>query len=358
MGHWCPYCNTHVSENICRQYFENIFGKRFPKSRPKWLIGTRGRLQELDGFCQELNLAFEYNGKQHYDDSFGYLDVTLQKRQADDENKRRLCLENKITLIEIPYTIKRPMIGEYIVEQCKTKEITVPEIDLSTIDYRNFVYQNSEVLDKCKKRAIEKGGRCLSETYIDYYSKLKFECKLKHTWETIAYNILRINCWCPHCKYLKAGATQRLDIEQMRKVAEKMGGECLSSEYKNTITKLVWRCKKEHTWPAVPSSVLHGSWCPTCYINARSIKARKHTIDEMHRLAESKGGDCLSKEFTSIHKKLKWICKENHIWFAIPWSLMRGAWCPVCGHKQTWITRKASVPRIEDSTVEKCGKNS
>lgn len=37
-GQWCPLCSVARGERICRIFFENIFNKNFPKSRPKWLI--------------------------------------------------------------------------------------------------------------------------------------------------------------------------------------------------------------------------------------------------------------------------------------------------------------------------------
>lgn len=54
-------------EEISRGYFEYIFeGKKFIKSRPKWLKSPKNHSIELDGYCSELKLAFEYNGVQHY----------------------------------------------------------------------------------------------------------------------------------------------------------------------------------------------------------------------------------------------------------------------------------------------------
>jgi len=62
----CPECFSSIGENICRQYFEALFGKPFPKTRPAWLVNSKRNRQELDGYCEELKLAFEYNGQQHY----------------------------------------------------------------------------------------------------------------------------------------------------------------------------------------------------------------------------------------------------------------------------------------------------
>jgi hypothetical protein len=74
---------------------------------------------ELDGFCKELNLAFEYNGIQHYK-FVKFFHRTLEKlkiRQLDDIRKIELCKKNNINLIIIPYNIKN--IKTFILEKCE-----------------------------------------------------------------------------------------------------------------------------------------------------------------------------------------------------------------------------------------------
>ena len=60
--------------------------------------------QRFDFFIENLNLAIEYNGQQHYKaiDFFGG-EKTFKRRQELDEQKRQYCKNNSIKLIEIPY---------------------------------------------------------------------------------------------------------------------------------------------------------------------------------------------------------------------------------------------------------------
>lgn len=63
--------------------------------------------KELDGFNDELKLAFEYDGEQHYKyvphfHRNGIKD--FENQQERDKNKVKLCKENNINLIKIPYT--------------------------------------------------------------------------------------------------------------------------------------------------------------------------------------------------------------------------------------------------------------
>jgi hypothetical protein len=56
---------------------------------------------ELDIFLPKEQLAFEYQGEHHFHDIY-HLGSSWQQRQKDEE-KRKVCRENEITLIEVPY---------------------------------------------------------------------------------------------------------------------------------------------------------------------------------------------------------------------------------------------------------------
>ena len=60
-GSGCPYCRVSLSEEKCRFIFEQLTGFPFKRTRK-----ALSKCLELDGYSQSLNLAFEYNGEQHY----------------------------------------------------------------------------------------------------------------------------------------------------------------------------------------------------------------------------------------------------------------------------------------------------
>ncbi|NOZ48109.1 MAG: hypothetical protein GXO79_15230 [Chlorobi bacterium] len=58
---------------------------------------------------------------------------------------------------------------------------------------------------------------------------------------------------------------------------------------------------------------------------------KKLTIEEMVELANKKGGKCLSQKYINSKSKLLWECKIGHRWFTSAFSIkVRNSWCPVC----------------------------
>jgi len=108
----------------CRRVLQKIFNKSFNKSRPNFLNNpvTGGNFNlELDCFDFELGIAVEYNGIQHYKyNKFFHKNYEhfLNQKYRDDM-KRRICKDNNIILIEVPYTVKLEEIEDFIKKELK-----------------------------------------------------------------------------------------------------------------------------------------------------------------------------------------------------------------------------------------------
>lgn len=117
---WCPNCSKSNMENGCRKAFEKIFNAKFPTVRPEWLINPKTEHKmHLDGYNEDLKIAFEYNGKQHYlyytyfhKDFKEFLD-----QQDRDRIKKQLCEDQGIILIIVPYTVKIDKMQDYIIKE-------------------------------------------------------------------------------------------------------------------------------------------------------------------------------------------------------------------------------------------------
>lgn len=105
---WCPRCKWRAQEQ-CRITLEEWFGEPFPTVRPDFLrCAEHPRGLELDGYCEALGLAFEYQGEQHYrvtDAAFLPDDTeeALTRRKSMDEKKRKLCARAGVDLLVVPY---------------------------------------------------------------------------------------------------------------------------------------------------------------------------------------------------------------------------------------------------------------
>lgn len=101
-GRHCIFCKNGKSEELCRTIFQELTGKKFINSRPKWLNGL-----ELDGYNKELKMAWEYNGKQHYlyvPEYFHRNNIEeFHSQQERDKRKIMLCEKNEVNLLVIPY---------------------------------------------------------------------------------------------------------------------------------------------------------------------------------------------------------------------------------------------------------------
>ena len=143
---------------------------------------------------------------------------------------------------------------------------------------------------------------------------------------------------------------QILTIEKMQNIAASRGGKCLSKEYSNNRSKLLWQCSKNHVWEASPDSIKSGSWCPAC------AGRPKLTIDGMETIAGSHGGECLSKEYVNAHVHLKWRCKEGHEWEATYNNIGKGKWCPRCATEEVAAKQRLTIEEMQAIAESRGGK--
>lgn len=108
----------------CRRVLQKIFNKPFRKSRPDFLRNpvTGGNFNlELDCYEESLKLGVEYNGVQHYKHVpyFHKNKEAFRNQCYRDELKRRMCRDNRINLIEVPYTVEIKNIEKFLLKKLK-----------------------------------------------------------------------------------------------------------------------------------------------------------------------------------------------------------------------------------------------
>jgi len=213
----------------------------------------------------------------------------------------------------------------------------------------NLCTKNNRWLENVREIAEKKGGCCLSDQYIKNRAELKFKCSKSHKF-LLTYASLTRGAWCSLCrkKELKDKELNRFKI-----LAEKKGGLCLSTNYENKFSTLKFQCKKGHTWSVGATGISSGRWCAEC---SREDTCSKE-LQKLNTMAEKKGGKCLSTTFSRTDVKLKWQCKEGHIFNAMPKSIRKGTWCRKCSGKIiAEKVRKYTIDQLQKLAAKKGGR--
>lgn len=199
-GSGCPYCYGGINEEKCRFILEQSFLKNFPTTRK-----ALGNHYQLDGYCPELSIAFEYQGEQHYEQAWYHTKKSFQKLKDIDTQKKRLCERQNITLLEIPYwkANSDENLLHFIETECERLNlsfVTPP----TQIDISKFKGRPSR-LKKIREIIERDGGILLSGRYVKCKEKtLEVQCKYGHIQTTSPQNILRSQGdnsrgWCFQC---------------------------------------------------------------------------------------------------------------------------------------------------------------
>lgn len=112
------------------------------------------------------------------------------------------------------------------------------------------------------------------------------------------------------------------------KIAQEWGGKCLSNEYVNNKTVMLWQCKNKHDWYANLDNIKNkNKWCAEC----NGVK--KLSINIAKQVAVSNNGLCLSNVYNRNSDKLMWQCNNKHIWMATLADVKNGdKWCASCAN--------------------------
>lgn len=344
MGSWCPECSSGRGERQVRVAFEHIFKVKFPRVKPDWLLNSRGRKMELDGYNLELGIAFEHQGEQHFEDNFFNLTKgSLWQRRKDDALKRKICKKEGVALLSIPEVGSRLKIEELepLIRDWASRSLPYLKLDPAKVDYLEAYKdkEGTEVIRTLDLIAKSMGGRCLEKVYMGSQVGHRFECKQGHIWSAKPY-LIRSGVWCFKCFHKKRGESQRTSLVNLDTFAEAKGGKLLTREVLGNKAKYEWECKHGHRWLASPNSIQRGTWCPACRI---------WTHADFKDLAAAKGGELLDILFEGAGRKMKWRCAEGHIWSAVGHRIASGSWCPTCAG----VTR----PTIEDMRKVAAGRN-
>ena len=177
--------------------------------------------------------------------------------------------------------------------------------------------------------------------YVKVHQKVLYRCKIcGHEWSAEPNSVLH-GIGCPECGKKKSINSRKTGIDKFKQQLKEKNStvEYYSGEYKNTDTKLFFKCLKcGNIWEATPHSVLsarlrseNGNGCPKCKgMNCSIQKTRTHKqfIEELQKV--NPNIDILSeyikdKEYVSCKCK---VC--GYEWKSTPGHLLDRHGCPSC----------------------------
>ncbi len=264
-----------VSEQICRQVLEYMFGYQFPKTKKvltKQITNRKAPL-ELDGYCKELNIAFEYQGDSSH---WNVNDKDYIETNKRDLLKAHFCEVLKIPLIVIPKfkegakkwdsQLVFEIILNIVNDTFKKNEVIIEyktesqkfSVDFSTIDHvKTNINHLIEIAKKHEGELISKDWHGVAHPY-EFKSKDGFLF-------TMSLKNYRINGWPQNIeKYnnLKKGhrKTNEELLEEIRFIAEKNNCKLLSNEWKGNTQLYLFQSKNGEEFLRTAQDIKRANW--------------------------------------------------------------------------------------------------
>jgi hypothetical protein len=315
----CPKCNAtlYLGQERTREIFHQIFNVEFKSIRPNWLKNPKTNTNlELDGYNQDLNLAFEFQGKQHTSSNTQFGDEYYAQVERD-KLKKEICENLGIKLIEIhqpPKYAEKKFINN-VVDQIKKNinPLDYPNINFNenNIHFDNLKFDGltlnvKKFIDYLQNESPIKGYSCLTTDFHTYEDEITMCCPEGHNYKTTVAEFKRNaenkkgrDIPCITC-YEQAGkANTVIDLAYCREEGKKHGLELLSTDYINVHTDLEWKDSDGNTINL-----------PFRKLQRRKLIKQSNTkgIDIEYCKAKGKefGLELLSTEYVNVNTPLLW----------------------------------------------------
>ena len=169
--------------------------------------------------------------------------------------------------------------------------------------------------------------KLLSTEYENNRTKLLIVCPLGHQYQTTFIVFKNKNSRCPYCC-----GNIKFTYEEVKTYIEGFGYKLLSTEYKDTDSKLLIKCPNPNHEPynvKFDSFKNQNNRCQKCAFEKNANKQR-YTYEYIREYIESFGFKLLSTEYENCKTKLLIQCKNGHNFF-ITWNdFQQGRRCPKC----------------------------
>lgn len=158
--------------------------------------------------------------------------------------------------------------------------------------------RQQKMYDRCKRIIEEAGGTIISTRYINNSVPIKYKCRLGHNREQRPA-CLFMGHLCSECSGMA-----RITKEWIKNYIESKGGKWLDErEIRNQNDVIKVKCREEHVWDPLVSSMRIGTWCPFC------AGLAKYTTEEMREILHKLNIRLVSPEFINTKTPCKLECE-------------------------------------------------
>lgn len=271
-GVWSHFEVINISEEKCRQCIEFIFKQEFPNV---WGIIKKtktNRNMQLDGYNENLKIAFEYQGEQHYHWENCMANTEEKKKKlfqkiiTNDIEKLNICRNQNIQLIPIKYFEQYKEDKQYlehVISELKKYNIELADKYLANINHKINEFKidykklptNEKFLEPLRKIAKDKGGKLISTQYINNNTALEFEDKNGNRFfrKPLEIKDIKNPRWSPFD--VKKIRVPEYHFNELRKIIESNGGKLISEKYINANTKLEFEDKNGNKFYKRPGKI-------------------------------------------------------------------------------------------------------
>jgi len=187
------------------------------------------------------------------------------------------------------------------------------------------VYNNPEYhLNELTKIAESKGGRLISTEYINTTNKLEVEDKYGNRFWMSSSDLKR-NHWSPY-EQGQVVNNPLYHLNELRKIAESKGGKVISTEYINAHAKLEFEDSEGRRFFMAATDVKSNRW--SGYESGNVYNNPEYHLNELTKIAESKGGKLISTKYINGRTKLEFEDRNKKRFNSTPNAIKRGQWSP------------------------------
>jgi hypothetical protein len=258
---WCKECspNRYIGETLSRMILEHYFRTKLPSVYLPEMNGL-----QLDGYSSELKIAFEYQGYQHViKNSHFHKEEGLYESQVKrDKEKKELCSQNGITLIEIPEfkSIKKsrvPKFVDQILNKLNSLNIEYREHPFEVDLERLYQGRDSTLYEDARKILLDLGFKI--QDYIGSESEHEIVCNQGHKFSKLLSVVIKSGPTCPFCKEEKTFETlvNKIQSRNGKLIDTKLKPLGLAENYN-------WICESGHINQTKGYYIFAGNWCKQC----------------------------------------------------------------------------------------------